>query len=166
MIDYIKQIRTGIEKDLSFLALASSLTLPDILGGIQTGKQASKESFINWYRENMIPIFPDLTAEECWDFRCKFLHQGQTTSRTENYYTHIAFSESKNISINVRSSKVGSNPGPKFIDVYKFVNSMCDCSLKWIEVNQCNEEIKFRINKCVKRHSEGYLPLMNVPVIY
>ncbi|MBK7391083.1 MAG: hypothetical protein IPI23_19035 [Bacteroidetes bacterium] len=107
MIDYIKQIRIGIEKDLTLLALASSLTLPDILGGIQTGKQASKESYLKWYSENMMPIFPDLTAEECWDFRCRFLHQGQTTSRTQNYYSHIAFSESKNISLNIRSSAVG-----------------------------------------------------------
>ncbi len=93
----IDSIREAIEKECWIPALATALTLPDIMGQIEfpelvhkNGKRKSGEQYRSWFAKHVErwfvdehgwsadgkPLNPYLTADMCYQLRCSMLHQG------------------------------------------------------------------------------------------
>lgn len=174
MDELIKQIRIGLDNNLYLLGLYSILTLPDICGAVNTKKGlANGQNFRAWYEEYVYPNYDKLTSEECYNFRCKLLHQGQTNSKSKTaYYSHIAFAEPRpqgqgSFSINIGQTTINGQAGPKSIDILEFINTVLKSVEEWMLVKKDEEIFKKNINKCIQRHPEGIPGTMRgIPYIY
>lgn len=97
MDDFLSQIEKALDNNLFFVALQSVLSLPDICGALQTDDDVrSKTRYMEWFDEyGKKYIRCQMTAEDCYNFRCSMLHQGSTVPSPSNgkeaYYTRIMF---------------------------------------------------------------------------
>ena len=174
MEELISQIKKAVDQNLYLIALASCLTLPDICGAINTRKGlANGQNFRSWYDQYVFPNYDALTSDECYNFRCKFLHQGQTRAKGKNsYFSHIAFAEpiprnQGTISVNIGKTKVSGNVGPKSIDVLEFINAILLGVATWMQEKTGTEVYEKNIRQSVQRHPEGIPGIIKgVPYIY
>lgn len=68
------------------LSLLSSLTIPDICGGIDSLKnKASGANYVAWYDTHLSAYQEKFDGKECYLLRCSLLHQGQSTHEQSQY---------------------------------------------------------------------------------
>lgn len=93
----IDSVREAIDKECWIPALATALTLPDIMGQVEfpemvfkSGKRKAGEQYRTWFHEHVEhwfadehgwnedgkPLNPYFTADMCYQLRCLLLHQG------------------------------------------------------------------------------------------
>ncbi len=175
----IEQIRKGLDNHLYLLCLNSALTLPDICGAMQrTNGEASGQSYRDWFKQYVEPNFDFLTAGECYDFRCRMLHQARSTPKLSKgkgtaqqnitpTYSHIAFAEPSRASINVRNSRIGNSVGPKIIDVVAFTNAIISGVETWMKEKSGTQPYTSNLAQSIKYRKDGIPPLIaGVPMIY
>jgi hypothetical protein len=173
MEDLIKQIQRGLEANLYLLALYAALPLPDICGAIESLDGLSTgQKYRDWYNRYVFPKYSYLTADECYDFRCRVLHQGQTRAKKANsYYSHVAFAEPglQRPKLNFGSSGIQgqSGPGPKSIELVDFINAVLFGVITWQLEKKGSEPFDKNMRLCLRRHEEGIAGLLTgVPYIY
>lgn len=161
MDELLKQIQLGMDNNLYMLSLFCSLTIPDICGAVESKNgESNSAKYQQWYDTYVFPYYQTLTSKECYDFRCRMLHQGQTIPKKQNYYSKIAFAEpKKGISIDVRQSSINGNPGPKCIDLTQFVDAILKGAERWLNLKKGTEPFEKNFKKCVQRYPKG-LPYM------
>lgn len=162
MNELISQIEKAIDQNLYLIALSSCLTLPDICGAINTRKgMANGQNYRSWYDEYVFPEYSALTSDECYNFRCKFLHQGQTrANKKTSYYSHISFAEPRpkgqgKVSINIKQTIIKGEAGPKSIDVLEFMNAIINGVKKWMTEKSGEEYYEKNMSEAVQRREEG-----------
>lgn len=162
MNELIKQIEDAIDQNLYLIALSSCLTLPDICGAINTRKGiANGQNYRKWYDVYVLPDYDALTSDECYNFRCKFLHQGQTrANKKTSYYSHIAFAEPKPkgqgaISVNIKQTSINGEAGPKSIDVLEFMNAIIAGVKKWMSEKTGDIHYEKNMSDAVQRREDG-----------
>jgi hypothetical protein len=178
MEEIIKQIKIGLDNNLHLLCLNTTLALPDICGAIdRTSGEASGNSYREWYKHYVEPNYSYLSAKECYDFRCRMLHQARTSPKLPKgkkdkwedipTYSHIAFAEPSNSSINVRHTSIGDEVGPRIIDVVQFIHAVLKGVELWMSERKGTPTFENNMNKSFKRHPQGIPPLISgVPCIY
>jgi len=173
MEDIIRQIQQGVQANLYLLALYAALPLPDICGAVESPDGvATGQKYRNWYNKYVFPRYNFLTAEECYDFRCKLLHQGQTRAKNANsYYSHVAFAEPglNRPKLNFGTSGIHgqSGPGPKSIEVVDFINALIYGVISWQFEKRGTEPFEKNMKLCLRRREEGIAGLLTgVPYIY
>src|SRR5690625_2090972 len=94
MEDFLSQIAEGLESGLYQLALSLTLCLPDICGALESENgYATGTKYKAWFDRYVKQKYPNtLTADDCYYFRCSFLHQGTTEHKKSNY-KKIIFTE-------------------------------------------------------------------------
>jgi hypothetical protein len=152
MKDIIKQIKIANENKLYYLALWTTLTLPDICAALESedGK-TKKDKYIKWVNKYLTPKYNgNLDGETCYYFRCSILHQGYT-NHEKNRYSKIIFLEPNN------SYKFHNNiiNDVLNIDIEIFCNDVCESVEEWLEKNKNNEIVKKNLEKMIKRHPHG-----------
>lgn len=89
ILKLVNDMRSALNAECYFAALAIALMLPDICGKAEYPKMKNgKERYIKWYDENIgeydkcpkqnenEPVMPHLTGEIVYQLRCCFLHEG------------------------------------------------------------------------------------------
>lgn len=170
MEDLIQQIRKGLENNLYYLGLHSTLAIPDICAAINsTDGVATGKKYREWYDKYVTPNFNTLTAEECYNYRCTALHQGTSKPQKVNDYERIIFIEPSinNLIINVKRMKGGSDSNYAImINLQQFCNSILSGAETWIKEKRGTEPFDSNYNKLMKRYPSGIGSYINgVPVI-
>ncbi len=76
MEQILLQIESALQNKEYLIALFCTLALPDICGALEKSNgKATKSRYVSWYDNNMIDQ-RCLTANQCYNFRCRMLHQG------------------------------------------------------------------------------------------
>lgn len=165
MEELIRQIRVGIENKLYFLGLYTTLTLPDICGATDSQDgNANGQKYKAWYNEYVYPNYNLLTDSECYNLRCKILHQGQShAKKNTDYYTFIAFKEPDlNIEgggiVNIGRVIINGQPGPKVITLTEFINAVLVGVEKWISEKRGTNLFEKNMEKFIKRNPNGIPP--------
>ncbi len=78
----MKAITSEIERALSaglyYLALAMSLSLPDICAALESPDgETSGQRYKRWCDVWFLPCYPELTSLDLYSLRCGVLHQGR-----------------------------------------------------------------------------------------
>lgn len=142
MEELIREIQAAHASGLYYLALSSALTLPDICAALgTTNGETSRKRYEEWYRSNVVPPqFADLTAEECYEFRCNVLHQASSRSKITNgrYHQIIFYAAKPREKVPRISGKVIHPPtgNYKLIDIGIFIGTILDATNKWWTKNQ------------------------------
>jgi hypothetical protein len=87
--DVTRQIEAGLSANHFYLALFTSLTLPDIAAALESPDgRSSKARYVAWFDAHVAskymmggvgstPPYVGLTGDDCYGFRCSMLHQGR-----------------------------------------------------------------------------------------
>ena len=161
MEEMIQQIRTAHAGGLFYLSLSSTLALPDVCAALSSPDgETSGKLYKQWYKDNVVPPqFADLTAEECYKFRCKVLHQGSSRSDlADGRYEQIIFYAAKpGEKVPRIGAKVVHPPTGiyKLIDLEVFITTILDAAFKWWEKNHRNVLVKANSTQLLRCFPEG-----------
>jgi len=130
----LSQIEQSLELDLYFVAIMTSLVIPDIGGAIdsENGK-TEKNKYINWYdkyvKSKYINSRP-LTGSECYYLRCSMLHQGIT--KNSNNPENISFMSFPQSNSSVNPFSLDNHLG-LIIEPKTFCNNIIFGAYDWLD---------------------------------
>lgn len=141
MEEYIRQLRATCDAELYYFSLIGCMTLIDTCAAINsiTG-ETSKLHFKDWFNRylpeyvnnNQFGDSISFSADECYKFRCRLLHQGRTEM------------DAVSMNTNVKSGKIAFRIGTGtfhccnfggvfFLDIKTFMEDLIQAVFKWIE---------------------------------
>ena len=166
----ITQTRTALEAKLYYLALMSSLAIPDIASALSSiDGRATKQRYIelydSWVRPSLIETRSrenPLTGDVCYSFRCRMLHQG--SSKEMGPYHTIMFIEPGYQNYKIHYCLVGGEA--LLIQIDEFVDEVLEGCEKWLAANEGTTEFQANYKRFARRHPDGLEPyVIGVPVI-
>ena len=93
MLEYLlSDIEKALNNKLYFIALQSTLTIPDICSALESdnGKTDGK-SYAKWYDKNVKKENDYMTGDDCYFYRCSCIHQGVSYKTKMNYHRQYLF---------------------------------------------------------------------------
>lgn len=163
MEDFLQQIEKALSYNLYYVALQSTLTLPDICGALQSADGiATKSKYVDWYDTYFLDKI-NLSADDCYYFRCSGIHQGKTTHE-KSRYSRILFIEPDNKNHITCHNNVLNDA--LNIDVNIFCNTMIKSVRHWLSSVQNNNNFKNNYSSFIRRYPNGLPPyIVGLPVI-
>lgn len=127
---FVDSIRKSVRDENWYAAIFMALTMPDICSAINNPYEDRvgvryREWFNNYLREKYQFRYVEFTAEDCYQFRCKCLHQG--IARREGF-EEFQLSETMDGSV-IHMNKFD---GVIQIQVSQFCEDMCQSVEKWM----------------------------------
>ena len=164
MKELIDPVKKALDNNLYYLALLTALVLPDICGALSSedGK-ANKKKYVNWFNRYVGNRYKGcLTGEDCYYFRCSFVHQG-TSQHPKSNYSRVLFVEPTATS-NIFHCNILN--GALNIDVRIFVMDILKGVEKCLDEIHDTEVFKKNYARFMKRYPNGLPPyIVGVPVI-
>lgn len=171
--ELLEQIELALQSGLYMIALQSTLTLPDICGALEYPNQGVGKRYKAWYtyyyKEYVLGVElmePCLTADECYLFRCSFVHQASNKNEKLKFDKIVFFDPTCGSSVH---NVTGINGDEKilFISLETFCKSMVHSVRLWLNTALKKRLIKTEYDKLPKYHQEGIPPFFNnQPVIW
>jgi len=167
----ISQTRKAIEAELYYVALMSTLAIPDIAGALSSDNgEATGKRYATWYEKWARPRLLESRCREnpfsgqaCYKFRCALLHQGRS-QRPSDQYSNILFIEPGHQNYNIHYCVIGG--GALLIQLDEFVEEVLRGCEMWLEAVEATEPFKSNYQSFARRHPQGLAPYVEgVPVI-
>jgi hypothetical protein len=163
--DFLDQVEAAaIDGRFYYLALAGALMVPDICGGLEAPDgEADGPLYTGWFNTYVAPLQGGfLTGEDCYRFRCSFLHQGRT-QHPKSGYSRILFIE-PGASVNVFHMNIMNDA--LNIDVRTFCLEMVRAARTWLATVEGTEPYETNLSSFVRRYPTGLSPYFGgLPVI-
>lgn len=165
MEDLLLQIKTATDNNLYYLALLTTLALPDICSSLESADgKTSGAQYKDWYNKYAFgKCSTELDGHNCYKFRCSTLHDGHTQDDGLKY-SRILFIEPSS----TYGSVVHDNilEGALNIDLKTFCYAMIDAVHKWLLDVKDNPNFITNYSKFMKRYPTGLSPYIGgVPII-
>lgn len=162
MEDFLQQIEEALDYNLYYIALQSSLTMPDICAALESQNgETTKSKYLTWYNKYFTADIW-LTAEDCYYFRCANVHQAKTTHENSNY-TRILFIEPQTVPITMHNCILEDS---LCIDVNIFCRDMISSVRSWINSIKGTEPFETNYKSFIKRYPNGLPPyIVGIPII-
>lgn len=163
MEDFLQQIEKALSYNLYYIALQSTLTLPDICGALQsTDGTATKAKYVDWYNTYFLKK-TFLSANDCYYFRCSNIHQGKTVHKNSTYSRILFVEPSEKNSIVLNNNIIN---GALNIDVNIFCTDMIASVRNWLTLVKNDETFQENYSSFIKRYPNGLPPyIVGVPII-
>lgn len=159
----LKEIEQALNSGMYFMALQSTLSLPDICGALQSSNGiATKSNYISWYDTHAKESSSNsISGEDCYCFRCSCLHQG-TTQNPNSSYSRILFLVPNNQSIfhnNIINDALN-------IDINIFCSNIISAVRKWELGVKDDPNYMRNYANLIKVYPNGLPPyIIGIPVI-
>lgn len=144
-----------------YLALVVSITLPHVCGALEEDHgRGEKDTYFRWFDKHVAGKI-ELTAEDCYSFRCGVLHQGRFGDLKKATYARILFVNSKQFSM------VNCSLNDAFVySVTDFCQAFIDAArLWWLEARD-SPVVQANLPQLVQYRPEGMAPyIIGAPVI-
>jgi len=168
MRDLLNQLRWAVGSQAYYLALYSSLTIPDICGAMESADgQATKHKYIDWFDRYVAAKYftfgsATLTGEVCYFYRCAVLHQGRA-QHPKLGFSRILFVE-PSTTTNVFHNNVLNNA--LNIDVSIFCSDILAGAEAWLQITEGSQNYQRNFSLFMQRYPTGLPPyIVGVPVI-
>lgn len=162
MEDLFNEIERGLDAGVYHLSLGIALCIPDICAAIQLDDgKANGEKYNGLVIRNYVGKKIRITADDCYNFRCSFLHQGSTINE-KSQYDRVIFVEP-----HVTSSLFHNNilEGALNTDVRIFCKDLINSARKWLAEVKVNENFIKNHENSFKRYPNGLAPyIVGIPV--
>jgi hypothetical protein len=167
----LQDIGKAIDAKLPYLAIAVSLSIPDICAAMECepGKiWVNKVKYEAWCDANLIPKFTHITAQDCYRMRCGVIHQGNF-GRSDDRYDRIAFTV-PGMGVSMMETIFKDNGGVKetilSLDAKTFCQIMNDCAKAWEISKKSDANVTINMNNLIRFRPEGFPPqLVDVHLI-
>lgn len=172
MDDFLDQVEVAAnDARLYYLALLGALAIPDLCGALEAqGGEATRARYKSWFDTHVGPLYvnhwagdePFLSGEDCYLFRCSYLHQGRT-QHPRSGYSRILFVE-PGTTTNVFHMNIMNDA--LNIDVRLFCLEMVTAARGWLAGVAGTEPYETNLNAFVRRYPHGLAPyIVGIPVI-
>ena len=160
MEELLLEIESALKNREYLPALFCTLALPDICGALEKSNgKAKKTRYLSWYKSNMLDQ-RNLTAEQCYEFRCRMLHQGISGYNQNSLNQKVVFIYPNN---QLKFDNVKFQSSTKVaiaVDLIDFCTAMIASVRKWeIEMHSDPNYIKNR-NNIITIHPNGISPFI------
>ena len=154
------QIESALKNHEYFVALMCTLALPDICGAIEKSNgKATKNRYISWYNTNMLDQ-RNLTATQCYDFRCRMLHQGISGYNQDSLEKKVIFIYPNN-QIRIDNYRYSNKTKEAIcIDLIDFCNTMISSVRHWEAKTKGSPNYIKNINRVITIHPNGIFPFI------
>ncbi|MDP2820379.1 MAG: hypothetical protein Q8O29_19295 [Polaromonas sp.] len=171
----IAQTRDASKLGLYYVALQSSLTIPDIAGALIAGdRRASSSRYAHWFDTWVRSVLSSnrnrenpFSGEQCYRFRCSMLHQG-ASHREDLPYKRIMFVEPGHPNGQLHYVVLGSASAEPalLIQIDEFIEEMLVGCERWLNEVAGTQPFENNYALFARRHPTGLKPwLSGVPVI-
>lgn len=157
MEEYIKQLKATYENELYYFSLIGCMTLIDTCAALNstTGK-TNKTLFKKWY-EDYLPQYLQrnlneaisFSADECYKFRCRLLHQGRTEIDADSMNYSL---KSGKIAFRIGAGTFHccNFEGTFYLDIKMFMDDVISGVLKWIEDTKTDNNVILNKSRMIK----------------
>jgi hypothetical protein len=175
----LDEIRKALKANLCYLAVTSSLSLPDICCALASPDgETTRDRYKAWCREWLKPPFP-LTDVDMWKLRSGVVHQG-TFGHPQNRYSRVIFTlpGSPAQGVLVSGTHVDFNPeglrematakrrDPLILNSGTFCETTMDAVFKWHSVNRNDPHVLANMPRLIQLRPPRIKPYYdNYPVI-
>lgn len=156
MRDFLEQIKKGLNENLYFISLFSTLAIPDLCGamGSENG-EARPKKYKDWFDKYVAPKYNGLlSGDDCYFFRCSLLHQG-SSQHPKNTYKRVLFVE-PSATTNIFHNNIINDA--LNIDVRIFCNDIISGAEQWLSENEKTELYNKNYDKFMRRYPNGLSP--------
>lgn len=164
MDDLLSQIKIALNSNLYYLALYTTLALPDICSALSSkdGKTSGRQ-YIEWYDKYAKgKCSSNLDGFACYKFRCSSLHQGTTQDKRMGY-SKIIFLEPVNQNMILHDNILNDALN---IDLNIFCLAMIKAVEDWLNDIKDTPNFIRNYKKFMKRYPNGLSPyIVGIPVI-
>ena len=158
----IRQIERGLERGFHYLAIVSSLTLPDICAALESANgQTSQPLYRAWYDAWLGPKYPDITSFDMYRLRCGTVHQG-TFGPPGMQYERIVFM------IRGKGSFIHCNIVDNVLqlDSERFCHDMIESVKSWYNAKANDPNVQTNMPRVLQFRPNGLPPhFVGMPVI-
>lgn len=170
----LRDIEKALDSNLYYLALAVTLSLPDICVCLACEPNkiwTNQKKYEAWCDQNIVPHFQRLTARDCYRLRCGVVHQGNF-GRPDNRYDRIIFHPRPARGHKVmhefvsRAGTVEANEIALTLDLTTFCTIFIAAARSWMEKMDDDPNVAANAPNIVRFRSEGISPhVIGLPII-
>lgn len=155
MENLLRQITKGLDVELYQMCLSLTVCLPDICSALDSEDgTANRTKYKAWFHKYLHHKYKDrFTADDCYYFRCSFLHQGSSQHEKINY-RRILFVE-PNSPIDAHCANVN---GALVLNVVEFCIDMVKAVINWLEDVRDSDNFQRNYKRFLKRYPNGISP--------
>ncbi|MCA1027804.1 hypothetical protein LCM23_17050 [Cytobacillus kochii] len=160
MEDLFNEIERGLNAKVYHLSLGMALCIPDICAALQSEDgQTSGRKYKDWYSEYVGDKI-SMTADDCYYFRCSFLHQGSTRHKNSRYDRVIFIEPNPRV---VMHNNIIDNV--LNIDIEIFCQEIINAACTWLEHIKDDNTFRNNHQHSFRRYPNGLEPfIVGVPV--
>lgn len=165
MRDFFQQIDAALRSNLYYVALLTSLAVPDICGALDSEDGlATREKYEAWFDRYVAPAcFGVITGEDCYRFRCAMLHQG-SSQHPAGRYSRVIFVEPQAAGGNILHCNILNDA--LNIDVRVFCLDILRGAFTWLDEVEQTQRYQRNYGRFMRRYPQGLPPyIVGVPVI-
>lgn len=166
MRTFLNQIETALRTNLYYVSLLASLAIPDICGAINSQDgSASGEKYAAWFDQYVDAKYSHFfNGEDCYRFRCSFLHQG-SSQRSDARYSRLLFIEpTATATTNIFHGNILNDA--LNMDVRIFCLDIVEGAREWLDEVEETERFQENYSKFMRRYPNGLPEYMGgVPII-
>ncbi|WP_066733513.1 hypothetical protein [Cupriavidus sp. D384] len=164
MRDFLASIRQSLETNNFYVALATSLTIPDICGWLSSPNLRSGERYRAWCETYLTPKYTHdlpngrevfLSPGDAYALRCAYLHEGaddvsrQRAREALNRFAFVARGAHCNL-FEINGEAILN------LNVPLFCTDMVESAEQWLEDVRDNQAVQERLREFLKIRSEEF----------
>jgi hypothetical protein len=159
----IREIENAIAAGLYYVALVTSLSLPDVCAALESPDgETSGTKYKAWYDAWMAPMYPQMTSLDLYSLRCGLVHQGRM-GHPQMQYARILFTV-PNLQGNVYHQNILNDV--LNLDAGIFCRDMIECVRSWYAAMQNDACVQANLPRLVQFRAHGLAPYMvGMPLI-
>jgi hypothetical protein len=160
------EIEGALKAHLYYLALMSTLTLPDICAALEDKDgRTNQTKFEAWYNKHLAPHYGFLTASDCYGLRCGVTHQGiikTDTTRQKSQHKRVLFMLPNTQAKYTNSQFIDSEV--YVTDLVEFCRDVVARVKAWARAENGNPVVKANAARLMHYYHEGLEPITGLPL--
>jgi hypothetical protein len=164
----LNQIDRALDRGFHYLAVASSLTLPDICAALETENgETSKMLYQKWYDTWIGPKYPMMTGTDIYRLRSGVVHQGIFGPKGMQYDRIVFMLPGRHtLHRNISSHIAGGTESALQLDATIFCRDMIAGVKSWYAAKSNDPNIVANLPRVLQFRPNGIPPhFVGVPVI-
>lgn len=167
----LEDIERALQAQLWYMALAVTLSIPDICSLLQRDEQTDgwpkEEKYVRWFDTFMGPKYGFFSGQDCYRVRGGVLHKGRF-GHPKAKYDRVLFGVpgGRRIRELLSENNGGIMETALHLDLVTFCQEMIDCARSWYIMMKDDPNVKANMPYLVRFRPYGVSPhIVGVPII-
>jgi hypothetical protein len=168
-----QEIERALDAGLYYLALVSTLTLPDICAAVESPNgETTGPLYMKWCAawlegypfgpDDFSYSYPKGIGEDLYYLRCGVVHQGRLAHH-KSQYSRVLFTIPNTANF---ISHLGEINDALNLDIVSFCHDMINAASRWYEAKQSDVNVQANFPRLVQYRQQGLAPyIVGIPLI-